>query len=306
MPRPDANRFADMEAFAQVAERGSLSAAARHLGMSPSALSKLLTRLEARLGVRLVQRSTRQLQLTAEGVQFHERSRRVLADLDEAERSVAAGAPRGRVSINASNSFGHRALLPLVPALTAQWPELVLDITLTDRVVDLMEARADIAVRWGPLPASSLVARPLGETPQAVVASPAFLARHGTPARPEDLLALNRLGWNYRRAQPAWPFRVRGRLVEIAEQGNVRAGDGETLRHLALLGHGLARLSMYHVGDDLRAGRLVKVLERFNPGDTAPLHAVYQGRPDRLPARVRAVLDYLSAHVDIAALGEGR
>ncbi len=301
MPRLEVNRAGEMEAFVQVVERGGFSAAARHLGMTPSAVSKLITRLEARLAVQLVHRSTRKFQLTSEGMQFHERSVRVLADMEEAERSVGSSAsgavPRGRVSLNTSVSFGHQVLIPLVPRLLAQYPEITLDIGLTDRVVDLMDERADIAIRWGQLPASGLVARRLGDTVQGVVVAPSYLALHGTPRTPGELVAHNRIGWTYRRNVADWPFRVDGRVVTIPIAGSVRAADGEAIRALAVAGVGLARLSRYHVGADLDAGRLVEVLDEFNPHDIEPIHAVYLGKAGRLPARIRAVLDFLTKNV---------
>jgi DNA-binding transcriptional LysR family regulator len=298
MPRTDVNRSGEMETFVQVVDRGGFSAASRALGMTPSAVSKLVGRLEARLGMQLVHRSTRKLQLTAEGAQFYERSVRVLADLDEAERSVAAGAaPRGRVVVNTSVSFGMQVLIPLVPRFMELHPQLSLDIALTDLVIDLMDERADIAIRWGPLPSSELVARYLGDTALCIVASPEYLARRGTPRRPEDLEAHERLDFTYRRRAPDWPLRVDGNIVELPLRARVRGSDGEALRRLAVAGAGLARLSIYHVQADLDAGRLVKVLEKFNPQDTAPIHAVYLGKAERLPARVRAVLDYLAAEL---------
>lgn len=298
MPRLDVNRSGEMEAFVQVVERDGFSSAARVLGMTPSAVSKLVGRLESRLGIQLVHRSTRKLQLTAEGRQFYERSVRVLADMDEAEQCAAAGgAPRGRVSINTSVSFGQLVLIPLLPRLMERHPEISVDIGLTDRVVDLMDERADIAIRWGQLASSELVARLLGRTGQAIVASPGYLARHGTPRTPEDLAAHHRLGWNYRRSVPDWPVRVDGRLVYVPVSGKVRASDGEALRRLALVGAGIARLSLYHLGEDLDAGRLVELLDDFNPWDMEPIHAVYLGKAGRLPARVRAVLDFLVAEV---------
>ena len=301
MPRIDVNRSGEMEAFVQVVERDGFSAAARQLGMTPSAVSKLVGRLEARLATQLVHRSTRKLQLTPEGKHFYERSVQVLADMDEAERCAAAGAaPRGRVSINASVPFGELVLLPLVPRFLEQHPQVTLDVTLTDRVVDLMDERTDVAVRWGQLPASDLVARRLGDTGQAIVASPAYLARCGTPRTPQELEAHNRLGSSYRRNLPDWPLQVDGRAVLVPVAGNARAGDGATLRRLALDGVGLARLSLYHVQPDIDAGRLVPVLEEFNPHEREPMHAVYLGKPGRLPARVRALLDFLVANVVLA------
>lgn len=300
MPRLDINRSGEMDAFVQVVDRGGFSAAARALGMTPSAISKLIGRLEARLATQLVHRSTRKLQLTPEGQTFYERSVRVLADLDEAERCAAAGAaPRGRVSLNASVSFGHIVLLPLLPRFLAAYPDVTLDLSLTDRVVDLMDERADIAIRWGQLPSSDLVARLLGHTRQAIVGSPAYLQKHGTPTTPEELARHNRLGANYRRRAPDWPLRVDGKAVDMPIIGNVRASDGDTLRHLALQGVGLARLSIYHIHADLQAGRLVPVMEAFNPQEVEPIHAVYLGKSGRLPARIRAVLDFLVGKVKL-------
>jgi len=298
MPRIDLNRSGEMEVFVQVFDRGGFSAAARALGMTPSAVSKLVGRLEARLGTQLVRRSTRKLQLTTEGEQFYERSVRVLADIDEAERCATAdAAPRGRVTLNTSISFGTHVLVPLVPRFQALHPQVALDIALTDRVVDLLDERADIAIRWGPLPSSDLVARRLGETGQSIVGSPDYLARHGTPRKPEDLEAHQRLDFTYRRRVPDWPLVVSGRAVDVPVRASVRASDGETLRLLALAGAGLARLSHYHIHADVEAGRLVPVLEKYNPRDMAPIHAVYLGKVGRLPSRVRAVLDFLDAHV---------
>ena len=298
MPRIDVNRSGEMEAFVQVVERGGFSAAARALGMTPSAVSKLVARLESRLAVQLVHRSTRKLTLTPEGQQFHERSVRVLADMDEAERCAASGAaPRGRVSINASVPFGHHVLLPLMPRFLEGHPQVTVDVSLTDRVVDLMDERTDITVRWGQLPSSDLVARRLGETGQAIVASPAYLARYGTPHTPEELEAHNRLGTSYRRAVPDWPLSVDGRFVGMPIVGNVRVADGSALRRLVLDGVGLGRLSLYHVQADIDAGRLVKVMEEFNPHEMEPIHAVYLGKAGRLPTRVRALLDFLVANV---------
>lgn len=298
MARIEVNRSGEMEAFVQVVDRGSFSAGARVLGMTPSAVSKLVARLEARLATQLVHRSTRKLQLTPEGQNFYERSVRVLADMDEAERCAAAGAaPRGRVRINASISFGHRLLMPLVPRFLELHPQVTLDIVLTDRVVDLMDERTDIAIRWGPLPPSDLVARHLFDTGQAVVASPAYLEHYGTPRTPQELEAHNRIGSSYHRSAPDWPLVVDGRAIDMPVVGSVRAGDGETLRRLVMEGVGLGRLSLYHIQPDIDAGRLVPVLEEFNPRDMTPVHAVYLGKPGRLPARVRAVLDHLSTQL---------
>lgn len=301
MPRPDTNRSGEMEVFARVVDLGGFSAAARALRLTPSAVSKLVARLEARLGTRLVNRSTRKLQLTPEGQAFYERCARILADIDEAEREAAAGtAPRGRVRVNANVPFGLHHLLPLVPDFLARHPEVVLDIVLTDQVIDLLEERADVAIRTGPLRASRLVARKLGESRMAVVATAGYLERRGIPRTLSDLERHNRIGFNFARTIEEWPFLEAGAVRTMPASGNVQVGDGETARRLALAGVGLARLALFHVGPDIGAGRLQTVLEDFNPGDAEDVHAVFVGQGGRLPSRVRAFIDYLAERVRLS------
>ncbi|WP_439893371.1 LysR family transcriptional regulator (plasmid) [Ralstonia sp. 25C] len=301
MSRLDVNRFGEMEVFVRVVEQGGFSAAARACGMTPSAVSKLVARLEARLGTRMVNRSTRRFQLTPEGAAFYERSVAVLADLDEAEREASSGAqPSGRLRVNANVPVGTHLLLPIVPAFLACHPQVSLDIALTDRVIDLLEDRTDVALRSGPLKSSRLVARKLGQTRLMVVASPAYLARAGTPRTPADLVNHNCLAFSYARAVNGWPFTRRGRRTEVMPQGNMQISDGEALRAVAVAGLGLARLAEFQVRADLDAGRLVPVLEDYNPGETEDIHAVYVGQGAHLPARVRAFLDFLVTHVKVA------
>ena len=299
MRRHDVNRSGELEVFVRVTEQGGFSAAARALRMTPSAVSKLIGRLEARLGVRLVNRSTRSLQLTAEGAAFYERAVQILGDLDTAEREAAAGAsPRGRLRVNANVAFGRRYLAPLIPDFLLRHPEVSIDLVLTDTVVDLMEQRADVAIRVGPLRESRLVARKLGESRVVVVASPAYLARHGTPGAPADLVGHNLLGFGFTRLVESWPFRTPdGGMVAVPPAGNALASDGETMLALVLAGLGLARLSRFQTQEDIAAGRLVPVLEDFNPGDREPIHAIFVGQGGHLPARVRAFLDYLAATI---------
>ncbi|MEG2045610.1 MAG: LysR family transcriptional regulator [Comamonas sp.] len=296
----EVNRSGELEVLVLVAEQGSLSAAARLLGVSPSAVSKTMSRLEARLGVQLLQRSTRRVQLTAEGAQLVERGKRLLADLNELEATVAArSAPQGVVRISASSSTGQRLLVPLVDPLLETHPGIRLELFFTDQVVDLVEDSIDIAIRWGQLPPSDMVARHLGSTLQVIVGAPEYLACHGVPLHPDDLATHRRLGWTYPRAVPHWPFRVDGQRVAVEIGDVLRVNDGDVLRGLAVHGAGLARLSLFHAWEDLQAGRLQVVLEDFNTGDLEPIHAVYPGKPDRLPPRTRAVLDFLQARVDL-------
>ena len=299
MGRQDVNRSGDMEVFSRVVELGGFSSAARALHMTPSAVSKLIARLEARLGARLFNRSTRRLQLTPEGTAFHERAMRVLADIEAAEREAAAGAvPRGLLRVNSSVPIGSHYLLPVIPAFLAQYPEIRLDLTLTDTVVDLLEQRADVAVRAGRLRDSRLVARQLGESRMHVVASPDYLARNGPLRTPADLIHHNVMAFNFDRQVQGWPFLDgAGGITRYPPIGNMVVSDGEIMRKLAVQGLGLARHSRYHIDDDLRAGRLVSVLDDYNPGDLEPVHAVYVGQGGHLPARVRAFLDFLVANV---------
>jgi DNA-binding transcriptional LysR family regulator len=296
------NRAGEMEVFVQAIEDGSFSAAGRRLGLSPSAVSKLVTRIEERLGTRLLVRSTRALQLTPEGEGYLQRARRILAEIDEAERVVAGGAaaqPRGLLRVNAAVGFGTRLLVPLVPDFLRCHPEVRLDLSLSDGIIDLMEERADIAIRTGPLRVSSLTARKIMETPRIIVAAPAYLKAAGTPRNPADLDRHNCLDFNFRRPEGDWPFRDPGTTAIYRKTiaGNVLVNNGVTMRRLCLDGLGLARLSRFDVEADIAAGTLVPVLERFNPGDTVPFHALFASH-DYLAARIRAFLDFLVKHID--------
>ncbi|MFD2263392.1 LysR family transcriptional regulator [Lacibacterium aquatile] len=295
------NRAGEMEVFALAAEQGSFSAAGRRLGLSPSAVSKLVSRIEDRLGTRLLMRSTRALTLTAEGELYLERARRILAEIAEVERLVSSGAeavPRGRLRVNTGVGIGVRCIVPLVPEFMELYPQVELDLSLTDSMVDLVEERADIAIRTGPMRSSTLKARKLFESPRVIVAAPAYLARHGTPQVPGDLDQHNCLRFNFRRAQDDWPFRdpMTG-AVEMREVfGNFLANNGSTVRQLCLEGLGLARVGRFHVEADIRAGTLVPLLEEFNGGDIEVIHAVYVGH-EHLATRIRAFIDFLAARV---------
>lgn len=295
MSRLDVNRSGEIEVFVRVVDLGGFSAAARSFNMTPSAVSKLVSRLESRLGVRLINRSTRKLELTAEGAAFHERGRQILEDLNAAEYEAAAGAePQGRLRINSNVPFGQHYLLPLLPGFLALYPKIKVDVALTDRVVDLIEERADIAIRTGPLRESRLIARRLGDSRMIIVASPDYLARRGTPETPADLARHNQLGFCFTRHIEGWPFvDGQGGSTTLPLAGNALVSDGEALRQLVLSGLGLARLSSFHITRDIEAGRLVPVLERYNPGDIETMYAVHVGQGGHLPARVRALLDYL-------------
>jgi len=289
-----ADRARALSLFVAVVEGGSFSAAGRVLDLSPSAVSRAIDRIEARLGVRLLLRSTRALSLTAEGQAYLQTARRILADLDDAEQQIAdQGAPRGRLRVSAALSHGRLCVVPLLGEFAALYPHILVDIALTDTLVDIAAGQADVAIRFGPLADSTLTIRKLGESRRVIVASPAYLERHGKPHRPEDLHSHNCLNFNFRRAEPTWPFRADGRDFALCVKGNIEANNGETLGQLAANGVGVARVGAFSVAGEIAAGRLVPILEDFNPGDVELIHAVFVGGAGT-PARVRVFVDFLA------------
>ncbi|MGH7019174.1 MAG: LysR family transcriptional regulator [Brevundimonas sp.] len=290
----DVNRAGELAVFEAVARAGSFSGAARVLDLTPSAVSRTVARTEARLGVRLVIRTTRSLTLTAEGEAYLQAARRILADLDDAEQAIAdQGAPRGRLRVSVSQSHGRLHVVPLLGDFTALYPHILVDINLTDAVVDIAAGQADVGVRSGPLDDSGLTARKVSQTRRIIVASPDYLARRGTPRAPEDLHAHNCLNFNFRRAEPVWPFVRDGQEFRLTVQGGIEANNGETLGQLAVDGVGITRVGAFSVEEDVKAGRLVPLLEDFNPGDVENTHAVFVGGANT-PARVRVFVDFLA------------
>jgi DNA-binding transcriptional LysR family regulator len=284
-------RSGEMEVFAAVAREGSLSAAGRALGLTPSAVSRIVARIEARLGARLLVRTTRAIALTAEGDAYLRAARRILADLAEVESAIAdQGVPRGRLRVSASLAHGRIAIVPLLGAFTALYPGILIDLVLSDRLVDVLAGQADVAIRFGALADSPLTVRRLGETGRVVVASPDYLARAGVP---EDLLDHNCLSFNFRRAEPGWPFRRDGRDFALNVTGTIEANSGEALSQLAREGVGIARVGMFSVEEDIAAGRLVPLLEAYNPQDREAINALFVGGAT-MPARVRAFVDFLA------------
>jgi DNA-binding transcriptional LysR family regulator len=289
-------RSGEMEVFARVVDEGSLSAAARVLGLTPSAVSRIIARAEQRLGTRLLLRTTRAITLTTEGEAYLRGARRILADLLEVEEAITdQGVPRGRLRVSAALGHGRLTVVPLLTAFSALYPQVLVDLTLSDEIADIHGGQADVALRFGQLPDSSLSARCIGHTGQVVVASPEYLARCGTPQEPEDLAQHNCLRFNFRRAAPDWPFRREGEDFSLKVAGNIECSSGEALAQLARLGAGIARIGTFTVADELKNGQLVALLEDYNPGDREPLHAVFVGGP-AMPARVRVFVDFLLEH----------
>ncbi|MAB34696.1 MAG: LysR family transcriptional regulator [Thalassospira sp.] len=296
------NRAGEMEVFIRVAELRSFSEAGRKLHLSPSAVSKLVTRIEDRLATRLLVRSTRGLQLTPEGEMYLVRAQRVLDEIDDAERAVASGgkaAPRGRLRVNASIAFGVMYVQPLIPAFLARYPEVELDFSLTDGIIDLLEERADIAIRSGSLPDSSLKARKLIESSRTIVASPEYIAKRGLPGHPDELDSHNCLRFNFPIPMNEWPFinPDTGERFGRTVSGNFLCDSGPAMRRLCLSGLGMARLGRFHVQGDLKAGTLVEILPDWNPNDEQLIHAIFAGH-EHLAARIRAFIDFLVNHID--------
>jgi DNA-binding transcriptional LysR family regulator len=295
------DRTGQMEIFARVVETGGFSAAAHQLKIAPSTVSKLIGRLESRLRTRLFQRSTRGLHLTDEGKAFYRRCTTILNDIAAAEEEAAAGdVPTGRLRVSVNVPVGHAFLLPAIPAFAARYPQVCLDLVLTDGIDDLVTGGADIAIRTGPLPASSLIARKLGDSRLCVVGSPVYFERSGTPNRPADLEAHSCLDFTFPREETGWPFRIDGGRRMVRPKGKLRGADGETVRRLALSGAGIARLAEFQVAQDIASGDLVEVLREFDSGDRLDVHAVYAGSARQLPARARVFIDFLVQSVRIS------
>ena len=289
------NSFKEIEAFVSVATRGSLSAAARADGVTPAMMGRRIDTLEERLGVKLLVRTTRKLSLTFEGSAFLEDCQRILNDLANAEASVSLGGVKasGHIKVSAPAGFGRRHVAPLVRDFLVTHPDVSCSLDLSDRVVDLVNEGVDCAIRIGELADSSLVSVRLADNRRVVVASPAYLARHGIPATPEALVAHNCLALN---PQRGWVFgnpEDPGHTQVQKVSGRFECNDGTVLREWALGGLGLAWRSMWEVEADLASGALVSVLDAF----AAPTTGIYAVFPQnrRLPLRVRLLIDFLRA-----------
>jgi DNA-binding transcriptional LysR family regulator len=294
MERDGIDRTGEMAAFVTVVQEGSLSAAARVLDLTPSAVSRIVTRIEARLGVQLIVRTTRSFRLTAEGEAFARSSRRILDDIAEAESAIAnQGCPRGRVRISMAAAHGRMVIVPLLAEFVMLHPGITIDMELSDELADIIGGRVDVAIRFGPLADSPLTARRLGDTGRSVVASPAYLLREGTPRTPADLIRHNCLNFSFPRTEPGWPFREEDKEYLLPVSGNMTANNGETLVQLARDGAGVTRVGNFHIQEELTSGRLVLLLDDYNPQDREAIHAVFVGG-SAMPARVRVLVDFLA------------
>jgi DNA-binding transcriptional LysR family regulator len=284
----------EMAAFVKVVDTRGFSAAAPGLGLTPSAVSKLVTRLETRLGVRLLQRTTRALHLTGEGEAFYAAARRIVGEIAALESEIAgqAGTPQGLLKVTTSLAFATHQLTPVIAEFLARHPLVQLDLLPTDRVVELVEEGIDVAIRVGRLADTSFMARKIGEDKRLICAAPAYLARYGTPQQPHDLAQHTCITARDRPHLNRWSFRLDGELSEIEVSGRVSVSDGEAQMQLALQGLGIVRLTRLTVAQAIRDGRLVSLLDDFSADQPVPIHAVYPHRRHLAP-KVSAFVNFL-------------
>jgi DNA-binding transcriptional LysR family regulator len=288
------DRAAEMTAFVRSVDGGGFSAAARELGLTPSALSKLVTRLEDRLGARLLQRTTRRLQLTPEGEAFYVRSRRILADMDEAEAEVVAAGvrPTGLLRLHCGSAFGMHQLAPAIPLFLERHDGVELDITISDEPLVGLGEGVDLAIRIGPLDESSMVARRICNLERVICAAPSYLERCGTPRTPDELQQHNCLWITSLPVLRRWPFDTDDGIRVVHIDGNVVANNAETVLQLAMAGVGITRLTDVIVGDAIGRGELIPILSEWHHVEPVPLYATYpSGR--NLSPKIRAMVDFL-------------
>lgn len=288
------DRFAAMEAFVAVVDAGSFVRAAERKGISATTMSRLIAELEAHLQARLLHRTTRRLSLTDVGRVYYEQCVALLAEVAELEASISAEtrAASGLLRVSAPVSFGILHLAPLLPRFRQEQPNVSLELSLNDRVVDLVEEGHDLAIRISSQLATSLVARPVATVRVVTCASPDYLARHGTPSTPEELSRHQCLLYSYTDATHQWTFsRPGGGTLSVPVNGFLTANNGDVLRLAALAGEGIVRQPTFIVGSDLAEGRLVPLLEEY----ALPPLAVYAVYPSRrhLAAKVRAFVDFV-------------
>ncbi len=294
----------EMQAFITVIDAGSITAAAEQLDQTTSGVSRALARLEEKLGTTLLTRTTRRLHLTAEGEAFLAQCRAIVASVEAAEELIAARRerPSGRLRVDAAMPFVLHVIAPLVASYRARYPEVALELNSSERYIDLLERRTDVAIRIGPLADSTLHARPLAHSRLRVLASPAYLQQHGTPRSVAQLDSHALLGFNEPDSLNYWPVRgTDGGPLHVRPV--LAVSSGETLRRLALEGAGIVCLSDFMTERDRDAGTLVEVLPRQNLGIRQPIHAVYY-RNTAVSARITSFLDHLAEAISTAPFAQ--
>lgn len=292
------DRIDAMRAFVSVADLEGFAPAARKLGLSASAVTRLIAGLENHLGARLLQRTTRSVTLTDVGARYLERARRVLGDLEEAEDSVQAerSKPSGRLVVSAPMMFGRLYVGPLMSAYLKQYPDVSAELRLSDRMVNLVDEGIDLAVRIGHLADSSVVARRVGDMRRIVVASPRYLKARGTPQRPSDLADHDVIQFSGSSALAEWRFMENGREIRVPNTSRFATNSTDAAVLHAEQGGGLISVLAYQVAESLKAGRLKIVLAKYELS-TMPIHLVYP-TSRLLSAKVRAFIDLVVAQTD--------
>jgi DNA-binding transcriptional LysR family regulator len=297
-----------MSSFVQVVDSGSFSGAARQLKLSQAAVTGHVQSLEQQLGIRLLNRTTRKISLTEEGAQLHQRCTRILAEVAEVEcfASSLQLAPRGRLRLNTDVTLA-RVIAPVVSDYVLIYPEMSVELIMTDQIGDLVEAQFDLAIHAGSVLVSSLIQRRLGKAQRVICASPIYLARCGTPRTPEDLAAHNCLNVNNCRRTDRWRFASRTGEHEIEVAGNLSSNSIEAVRAAALTGQGICLLPLLSVAEDLKTGRLLRLLPDYVAAD-ATIQAIYPGGR-HLSTRVRTFLDFVAKRlreVDVDRIDPGK
>ena len=284
----------DIAVFVQVVESGSFTAAADRLSLSKSVISKYITRLEDRLGARLLNRTTRRLSLTEVGRAFYERSERGLQEIAEAEAEVSRlqGEPRGTLRINAPMSFGVLHIAPVLPKFLERYPQLRVDMNLDDRKIDVIEGGFDVSIRISDMEDSSLVARRIGPCHHVIVASPAYLKRYGVPHTPQDLEHHNVITYQYQDSASEWEFRLPGeKPTMVSVSGSIQMNNSLALREALLNDAGITRTPTFVVGRDIQAGSLQPVLTNYTLPEVS-IYVVFAQRKHLSP-KVRAFVEFM-------------
>jgi len=289
------DKVQEMTSFVAVIDAGSFVAAAEATGQSKAAVSRHVGDLERRLGTRLLQRTTRRLSVTPEGQAFYARCKELLAAIDEAEAQLLSsrGQPSGLIRINAPLTFGVLQLAPLWGRFCERNPGITLDITLTDRVVDLIEEGYDLAIRISRLPSSTLVSRKLASTRMRLCASESYLEKHGVPQRPADLAAHRVISYTYLATQDEWHFTGPDGAESARIKARIHTNNGDTCRRAALDHQGIVLQPDFLVGDDLQRGTLTELLADYRASEL-DIYAVYPSRK-YLPLKIRRLVDFLVA-----------
>ncbi|MCC8961474.1 LysR family transcriptional regulator [Bradyrhizobium sp. Pear76] len=292
------DRIDAMQAFVAVADLEGFAPAARKLGLSPSAITRLIAALEERLGARLLQRTTRQVTLTDAGSRYLERARRILADVEEAEDAVESERtrPEGRLVISAPFGFGRLHVSPVVTAYLKRYPDVGVDLRLSDRRINLVEDGVDLAVRLGHLPDSTLVARHVGQMRRIVVASHGYLKLRGEPKRPAELTAHDTIQFGAMTAVPDWRFMEDGQEIRIAPTPRFTSNSSDAAIQYAEQDGGLTRVMAYQAAESLKAKRVRIVLAAFEQ-PPVPIHVVYP-TSRLLSAKVRTFIDLVTEITD--------